>query len=138
MITSEELLKQTGITESMFLRLKDLGIVSRAMLQGKGEGGGRGVVGLYPDETVSIIEWVKTKHDEGLSLNKIAEKWREREVIEEEITTDAPNPDETKWAIDLFAEFLAKYPGHSIGSISGKPQSDGSVLVKVRLIKVER
>lgn len=137
MITSEELLKQTGITESMFLRLKDLGIVSKAMLQGKGEGGGRGVVGLYPDETVSIIEWVKTKHNEGLSLNKIAEAWRQREVIEEEITTSAPNPDETKWAIDLFTELLVRHPGHGIGNIvSRKPQSDGSVLVEIKLVKL--
>ena len=137
MITSDELLKQTGITEGMFYRLKDLGVIPKAMLQGRGEGGGRGIIGLYPDETVGTIEWVKIKHKEGFSLIAIAEMWRNREVIEEEATTDAPNPDKIRWAVDLFAELDEKHPGYSMGNIiSSRSQPDGSVIVRVRLVKV--
>lgn len=138
MKTTDELLKETGISYTMLMRLKDLGVVPKPTLQGRGEGHGRGIIGVFPDEVIGIVEWVKNEQKAGLSLTQIAEKWRGREVIEEEITTDAPNPNETKWAIDLFAEFLEKHPGCTIGKITGVPQPDGSVLVKARLIKVER
>jgi len=137
MKTTDEVLKETGISYTMLTRLKDFGVIPRPQLQGKGEGGGRGVVGIFPDEVIEIIKWAKNEQEAGLSLSRIAEKWREREVIEEEITTSAPNPDKTRWAIDLFAKFLEKHPGCTIGSMTETPQPDGSVLVKVRLIKVE-
>lgn len=138
MKTTDELLKETGISYAMLMRLKDLGVVPKPTLRGRGEGGGRGVVGVFPEEVIAIINWAKSEQASGLSLRQIAEKWREREVIEEEITTDAPNPDETRWATDLFAGFLEKHPGCTIGSISGTPQPDGTVLVKVILTKVDR
>ena len=137
MKTTGEVLKETGISYTTLMRLRDLGVIPRPQTQGRGEGGGRGVVSSYLDEVIDIINWAKEEQKAGLSLSRIAEKWRQREVIEEEITTSAPNPDETKWAIDLFTELLVRHPGHGIGNIvSRKPQSDGSVLVEIKLVKL--
>lgn len=83
MMTTDEVLGKTGISYVMLTRLKDFGIIPRPQLQGKGTGGGRGIVGVFPDEVVEVIEWAKSEQRAGLSLSRIAEKWHERRVVSE-------------------------------------------------------
>lgn len=82
MKTTEEVLNKTGISYLMLTRLKQLGVIPKPTLQGRGAGGGRGVVGLFEDDVIETIRWVKLRQKLGLSLVQIAEKWRqERESL---------------------------------------------------------
>ena len=74
---TEEVLKSTGISYLMLTRLKELGVIPKPTLQGRGAGGGRGVVGLFDDDVTDIINRVKLQQKLGLSLVQIAENVRQ-------------------------------------------------------------
>ena len=139
MISTDDLLKETGISYPTLTRLKDLGIVPKPSKQGLGNK--RGVIGVFPDEVISIINWVKQEQSYGLSLVQIAEKWRQREITEEEVLTTVPNPNKIKWATDLFAELAEKYPNDDFVPgevIEISDQANGSIVAKVKLVRVPR
>jgi len=138
MKTTEEVLEETGISYVMLTRLKDFGVIPRPQLQGKGEGGGRGVVGVFPNEVVEVIKQIKEMQEkEGLSLSRIAEKWREGEVLEEALDTleidynEVVKPSERVFisadedpaqaylnSFDSFNTQLKKlYPGYEVSSV---------------------
>jgi len=77
MKTTEEVLGSTGISYLMLTRLKELGVIPKPTLQGRGAGGGRGVVGHFDDDVIDTINRVKLQQKLGLSLVQIAEKLRE-------------------------------------------------------------
>lgn len=126
MITTEKLLKETGISYPTLTRLKELGIIPKPGKQGLGNR--RGVIGVFPDEVLSIIKRVKEEQESGLSLTQIAEKWQQEES------------NKVRWATDIFAELARMYPDFDIvhGEISEiKEESDDSVMIEVKL-KVKR
>lgn len=84
MKTTEEVLNSTGISYPMLTRLKELGILPKPTLQGRGAGGGRGIVGLFQDDVIGNINWVKVQQSHGLSMVQIANKWRQEHKIESE------------------------------------------------------
>lgn len=141
MKTTDEILKETGISYAMLMRLKDLGVVPKPTLQGRGQGGGRGIIGIFPEQVIAIINWAKGEQRAGLSLTQIAKQWRQREVSEEEIAVPKPNPNEIRLATGVFAELAEKYPEDDFvpGEIMEiNEQSDDSVVVKVKLVRVKR
>jgi DNA-binding transcriptional MerR regulator len=141
MKTTDEVLKETGISYAMLMRLKDLGVVPKPTLRGRGQGGGRGVVGIFPEEVIAIINWAKIEQKHGLSLTQIAEKWRQRKISEEEIVAPTPNPSISNWATDVFAKLAEKYPEDDFvpGEIKEiKSKSNDSVVVKIKLTRVKR
>ena len=139
MITTDELLKETGISYPTLTRLKDLGVIPKPSKQGLGNK--RGVIGVFPDEVVSIINWVKQEQKYGLSLVEIAEKYRQRRVISEEDRVLPPNPDRDKWTIDLFAKYEQKYSDDDLiySTISEiRKEEDGTILIRLRRESIPR
>ena len=72
MKTTNEVLAETGLTYPKLNRLKDLGIIPKPRL--KGQGRRKGVVGIYDDDIIDIINDVKRQQESGLSLTQIARK----------------------------------------------------------------
>ncbi|MGD9143120.1 MAG: hypothetical protein PVG61_04665 [Dehalococcoidia bacterium] len=70
MKTTNEILAETGLTYPMLNRLKDLGIIPRPRLKGRGRR--KGVVGVFDDDIIGIISEVKSQQKSGLSLTQIA------------------------------------------------------------------
>ena len=115
MITTTEILKKTGLSYPQFNRLRDLGIIPKPIL--KGRGGHEGVIGMYDDQILEVINWVK-KQRKNFTLLEIAEKWREfknAEQVTGELVVPKPNPDPVHWRTDLFAELDEEYPLHAYG-----------------------
>jgi DNA-binding transcriptional MerR regulator len=79
MKTTNEVLAETGLTYPMLLRLKDLGIVPKP--KRKGLGNRKGVIGIFDDDVVDVISWVKLQQKRGLPLSEIAEQ-RRKELAE--------------------------------------------------------
>lgn len=75
MKTTNEILKETGLSYPVFTHLRDLGIVPKPRL--KGQGRRRGVVGVYEDDVIEIINWVKNRREKGCTLSQIAEQRRD-------------------------------------------------------------
>jgi len=80
--TTNEVLAETGLTYPMFNRLKDLGIVPKPRL--KGQGRRKGVVGVFEDDVIDTIHWVKLQQKRGFTISEIAEQHR-RELVEIEV-----------------------------------------------------
>lgn len=72
MKTTNEVLTETGLTYPRLNRLKDLGIIPRPRLRGQGRR--KGVVGVYEDDIIEIINSVKRQQESGVSLTQIARK----------------------------------------------------------------
>jgi DNA-binding transcriptional MerR regulator len=77
--TTNEVLAETGLTHPMLNRLKDLGIVPKPKRQGLGNR--KGVIGIFEDDVIDIINWVKLQQKQGFSLSQIAEQ-RRKELAE--------------------------------------------------------
>lgn len=75
MKTTNEVLAETGLTYPMLNRFKDLGIVPKPKLKGLGRQ--KGVIGVFEDDVIDIINRVKLQRKQGLTLTQIAEKWRQ-------------------------------------------------------------
>ena len=75
MKSTNEVLAATGLSYPRLNRLKDLGIIPRPRL--KGQGRRRGVVGVFEDSVIDIIDGVKLQQKRGLTLLQIAEKMRQ-------------------------------------------------------------
>ena len=86
MKTTNEVLAETGLTHPMLNRLKDLGIIPKPGLRGQGRG--RGVIGVYEDDIIDIIKGVKRQQESGLSLTQIARK--EQPTAELAVKTEPP------------------------------------------------
>ena len=140
MINTEDLLKETGISYPTLTRLKDLGIIPKPNKQGLGNR--RGVIGIFPDEVISVINWVKQEQSHGLSLVQIAEKWRQAKVEEGEIVGPKPNPSLVNWATRRFIELHARYPNDEFvpGEIDEpfEERPDGTVVAKFRIRRVPK
>lgn len=114
MKTVHEVLAETGLTYPMLNQLKGLGIIPKPVR--KGLGNRKGVIGVYDDEVIEIIRWVKRQRAKGLSLFEIAEKWRELLATEQatgELVVTKRNPDIIHLAVDLFTELDEEYPTHA-------------------------
>jgi len=139
MKTADEIMRATGITYATFMRLKQLGIVPKSEIHGLGRD--KGVMGYYPDEVESIVNWAISEHKRGVSLVGLAKRWHKGEVLKEEILMAKPNPSVSHWAIELYAEALSRHPGDAdiFGNIeSTQEQDDGSLVVTVKLRKIPR
>ena len=75
MKTTNEVLAETGLTYPMLNRFKDLSIVPKPKLKGRGRR--KGVIGVFEDDVIDIINRVKSEQKLGLTLSKIAEKLRQ-------------------------------------------------------------
>ena len=75
MKTTTEVLTETGLTYPMLNRLKDLGIIPKPRLRGRGRR--KGVVGVFDDNIIDIIKDVKSRQDSGMSLIQIAASRRQ-------------------------------------------------------------
>ncbi len=75
MKSTHEVLKETGLSYPVLNHLKDLRIIPKPKL--KGQGRGRGVVGVFEDDVIDIINWVKDQREKGFTLPQIAEKRRD-------------------------------------------------------------
>lgn len=116
MKTINEVLSETGLSYPQLNQLKGLGVIPKAVR--KGQGNRKGVIGVYDDEVIEIIRWVKKQRKKGFSLLEIAEKWREFKATEQvtgELVVAQRNPDTIHWAVDLFAELAEEYPVHAYG-----------------------
>ena len=78
MKTTTEVLAETGLTHPMLNRLKDLGLIPKPGLKGRGRR--KGVVGVFEDNIIDIINDVKSQQESGLSLTQIAESRRRESV----------------------------------------------------------
>jgi len=116
MKTVNEVLAETGLSYPRLCQLRNLGIVPKPTL--KGLGNRKGVIGVYDDQVIEIIRWVKKQRKKKLTLFEIAEKWRRLKATEQvtgELVVAQRNPDITHWAVDLFAELAEEYPTHAYG-----------------------
>lgn len=141
MKSTAEVLKETDISYAMLMRLKDLGVVPKPTLRGRGQGGGRGVVGVFPDEVMDIINWAKEKQESGLSLTQIADRWRQRTIAEERFVVPAPNRDIVKWAIDIFAKYGERYADDELiySTLSEvEKKDDGTISIELKRESVPR
>jgi hypothetical protein len=66
MKTSNEELAETGLTCQMLNRMKDLGLIPRLRLNCRGHW--NGMVGLYEENVINIINDIKLQQNYGLSL----------------------------------------------------------------------
>lgn len=107
MKTTNEILEETGITYPMLNRLKELGIIRKPTRKGLGRR--RGVIGVFDDEVVNVINWVKLHQQRGLTLAEIANIKR-KELAEVEVLKP-----EGEYLIPLKSEevrsFLDAYEG---------------------------
>lgn len=140
MKTTHEVLEETGLTYPMLNRLKDLGIVPKPKLKGLGRR--KGVVGVFEDDVIDIIKWVKKQQDDGVPLAQIAEHLRQVKVEEGKLTADKPNPSLVNWAARRFIELHACYPDDDFVSAEidepVEENPDGTVVVKFRIRRVPR
>jgi DNA-binding transcriptional MerR regulator len=124
MKTTNEVLTETGLTYPRLNRLKDLGIIPRPKLRGQGRR--RGVVGVYEDDIIDIINNVKRQQKSGLSLTQIAQK--ARQPAESSIKTEKQgkivtprNPQTMGEYImatqGLFEQVARENPGHELHAI---------------------
>lgn len=140
MKTTNQVLTETGLTYPMLNRLKDLGIVPKPKRMGLGRR--KGVIGVFKDDVVEIINWVKEQQSWGLSLAQIAEKLRRAKVEEGELVAPKPNPNLVSWGTKLFMELYARYPDDEFVSaeieepLEEKP--DGTVVAKFKLRRVPK
>ncbi len=142
MKTTNEVLAETGLTYPMLNRLKDLGIVPRPRLKGRGRR--KGVVGVYEDSIIDVINGVKKKQKSGLSLTQIAASQHRApdtklKAGSEGNTVTPKNPglmsDYIKAAPELFEQVEKENPGqelHAIRLIAVKGESK-KYLVPVEL-----
>lgn len=140
MKTINEILAETGITYPMLNRLKDLGIVPKAKRQGLGNR--KGVIGIYEDDVIDTIKWVREQQSWGIPLAKIAEKLQQAKVEEGEVIAPKPNPSLVNWAARRFIELHARYPDDDfIAAEIDEPfeeSPDGTVVAKFRIRRVLR
>ena len=139
MKTTNEVLAETGLTHPMLNRLKDLGIVPKPKRQGLGNR--KGVIGVFEDDVIDIINWVKLQQSSGLSLAQIAEKLREAKVEEGELVAPKPGPELVTWAAKLFIQLHARYPDDDFvpGEIEiFEERPDGTVIARFRVRRVSR
>ncbi len=140
MKTTNEVLAETGLTYPILNRLKDLGIVPKPQLQGKGNR--KGVIGLFEDDITDLIKWVRKQQAHNISLVQIAEQLRKAKIEEGEVVGPEPNPSLVNWATKRFIELHARYPDHDfvLGEIDEalEEQPDGTVVGKFRIIRVPR
>lgn len=66
MKSTHEVLKETGLSYPVLNHLKDLRIIPKPTL--KGQGRRRGVVGMFEDDVIDIINWVKDQRGKGFTL----------------------------------------------------------------------
>ena len=71
MKTTNEVLAETGLSYPMLNRFKDLGLTPKPIR--KGLGNRKGVIGVFDDNIIDIINWVRVHQQRGLSLPEIAE-----------------------------------------------------------------
>lgn len=122
MKTINEVLIETGLSYPQLNQLKGLGIIPKPVR--KGLGNRKGVIGVYDDNVIEIIRWVKKQRKKGFSLLEIAEMWRKLKATEQvtgELIVAKPNPDATHWGVDLFTELAEEHPLHAYGQ--GKIES---------------
>lgn len=86
MKTTNEVLAETGLTYPMLNRFKDLSIVPKPKLKGRGRR--KGVIGVFEDDVIDIINRVKSEQKLGLTLSKIAEKLRQEHSSLSNLETD--------------------------------------------------
>jgi DNA-binding transcriptional MerR regulator len=124
MKTTNEVLAKTGLTYPMLNRLKDLGIIPRPRLKGRGRR--KGVVGVFDDDIIGIISEVKSQQKSGLSLTQIAASRRGVSVPtppeKREVTRVTPqNPAVMSNYIDtapeLFEQVESENPGYELHAI---------------------
>lgn len=124
MITTNEVLAETGITYPMLNRLKDLGIVPKP--RRKGLGRHKGVIGEFEDDIVDTINWVKLQQKQGLSLVQIAEKRRQKRASSRTVGPKTKvvipvNPDPLKSYIKARQGFHTQMekdnPGYEVDSV---------------------
>jgi hypothetical protein len=124
MKTTNEVLAETGLTYPMLNRLKDLGIIPRPRLKGRGRR--KGVVGVFDDDIINIINEVKSEQKSGLSLTQIASSRRGMPISrlseKREVTRVTPrNPAEMSNHIDtapeLFEQVEKENPGYELHAI---------------------
>ncbi len=124
MKTTNEVLAETGLTYPMLNRLKDLGIVPKPKLKGLGRR--KGVIGLFEDDVIDIINWVKLQQKLGFTLVQIAEKYKQKQaslrVVKPKRKVVIPiNPDELRSYIKARPEFSEQMerenPGYKVDSV---------------------
>ena len=124
MKTTTEVLAETGLTYPMLNRLKDLGIIPKPRLRGRGRR--KGVVGIFEDNIIDIINDVKSQQESGLSLTQIAESRRHvsgfKPAVEPEGNRVTPqNPgimsNHISAAPELFEQVENENPGYELHAI---------------------
>jgi DNA-binding transcriptional MerR regulator len=124
MKTTNEVLTETGLTYPMLNRLKDLGIIPRPRL--KGQGRRKGVVGVYDDDIIGIINNVKRQQESGLSLTQIARKTNQPtespvKIVQKGKTVPPRNPQKMGEYITatqgLFQQVEIENPGFQLHAI---------------------
>jgi len=70
MISTNEVLKLSGLTYPMLTRLRDLGIIPKP--QRRSLGFKKGVIGFYEDSVLDIIKLVREQQNRGFTLSRIA------------------------------------------------------------------
>lgn len=101
MKTSDELTELTGISHFQLYRLREMGVIPKPKIINRRGKGHRGTVGVYDDDVVLILDWVKTELKEGNSLPEVARIWRE-EVKQErgQLVTQR----KSSWGVSMFKE----------------------------------
>ena len=148
MRTTNEVLAMTGLSYPQLNRLKDLGIVPKPKLMSRGRR--KGVTGVFEDDVIEVINWVKQQQRLGVPLTQMAEMRRKEladvevvEPIEEYFIPMMSSPlqsyadghgDFHEW---LQRQIAGQWPGYEVHKIEMElVNQDGRVLLKPKGIKV--
>lgn len=141
MLSFNDLLEATGLTRNQFKYLRRLGFIPDPIRGGTEEWGGSRY--LYPDTTVDVIEWVRAKREEGLTLHQARVEFEKTRLYTalagdnsamETLATRA-NPDVDQAAAALWAAVEDALPNEEVTDIWYVPREEGSN-IRVYLVRV--
>jgi len=117
-----------------------MGVIPAPRLMHRRGKGHKGVCGVYPDDVVLIINWVKEKQDEGYSLPEVGHIYREQSKREQgEMVTHR----RSSWAASMFKELEERLERNGRKSILSEVEiieerADGTIVGKFEATTIPR
>jgi len=140
MKASDELMSLTGITQFQLYRLREMGVVPKPRVINRRGKGHRGTVGVYDDDVVLVLTWVKKELDKGYSLPEIARMWREQKAAEQGVLVAQKK---SSWGVSMFKELGKKLEREGREAISAEVElieekPDGTIIGKFKVVTMPK
>ena len=140
MKTSDQLTSLTGITQFQLYRLREMVVVPKPRIVNRGGKGHQGTVGIYDDDVVLVLMWVKEQLNKGYSLPEIARMWREQKREEE---GELIARKKSSWGISLFKELETRLEREGRKAILSEVElveekPDGTIIGKFKAVTMPK